>query len=100
MTLACPTESSFAQLRVDSVTLTGTRMWDRIVNASAPIRGTYLIGLNGSWTAPLNWNDGPDTIRTRLLSLGMIDSVKVTMQGDANDGLYIVLDIDNPVVLH
>ena len=56
------------------------------------------VGFNGSWTSPLNWNDGGFTLQQRLLALGTIFSVSASNYNDPNDGIAYYLDIASPVV--
>ena len=97
ITITCPTATPYPEIFVDTTGFSGLPTWQRLQNASAPVRGTYQIGLNGNWTAPLNWNDGPSTMQAQLNMLG-ITGVAIAQGNNPNDGSYFILDIFNPVV--
>ena len=97
-TIACPTATPFPQINVDTTGMLGTTSWARVQAASAPVRGTYTVGFNGSWTAPLNWNDGGSVLQARLLALGAIGALTATNYNDPNDGMAFTVVISSPVV--
>lgn len=98
ITINCPTAATYPRLRIDSIDLTSSTTWERVVTASNPIRGTYTLGFLGQFTAPINYNDGAAIIQQRLLGLSTMQSCFVSSWGDANDGMSFTLDIELPVV--
>jgi hypothetical protein len=98
VTFQCPTATPYPQIGVDNLGMSGSTSWRRVQSASQPVRGTYQLGFNGSWTAPLNWNDGSDILTQRLLALGNIFAVSILGYNDANDGSMFQIAITDPSV--
>jgi len=60
LTINCPINGFFPAIRIDSSYMTGSVLWKRTVNASAPIQGSFTVTVpvaDGNFTTPaLNIN--------------------------------------------
>jgi hypothetical protein len=74
----------------------------RNTTASAPLRGTYQLGFEGSngteWTTTMNYNLDATNIKYRLEALPSIEEVIVTTSGSYDDGFYINVEFTRPYV--
>jgi hypothetical protein len=98
VTIHCPTVTAYPPINVDTSAMTGSVAWSRVRMPSQAVRGTYTVGFNGTWTAPLNWNDGAGVLQQRLLATGLIKAVSVSNYNDPNDGISFFIDIAEPLV--
>ncbi len=97
-TFHCPTATAYPLIAVSTSSPQSLfAQTTRIVNASVPVRGTYQIGLDGAWSAPLNWNDNWVAVKQRLQSLG-ITGVSLLQYNDPSDGFIFDIDVSSPVV--
>eukprot|EP00048_Salpingoeca_helianthica_P015090 m.224971 g.224971 ORF g.224971 m.224971 type:complete len:4030 (+) comp16594_c0_seq1:296-12385(+) len=95
ISINCPTVDAYPEIRVDRLSLNVAPTWERVRNASVPIRGTFQVGFNGAWAAPMNYNDNGNVMAARLASLNL--TAVASSYNDPNDGIAYSIDISLPV---